>query len=65
MRGYQLFELTTNPTRLERAKSYVYEALASRKLRPEIDCIFDFKDIAKAHDYMEQGTQIGKVLVRI
>ncbi|WP_104741372.1 zinc-dependent alcohol dehydrogenase family protein [Helicobacter ailurogastricus] len=58
-------EITTNPKRLEKAKAYVYEALASHKLRPEIDRVFDFKDIAKAHDYMEQGTQIGKVLVRI
>ncbi|CRF48168.1 NADPH:quinone reductase and related Zn-dependent oxidoreductases [Helicobacter heilmannii] len=65
LRGYELFEITTNPTRLEKAKAYVYEALASQKLRPEIDRIFDFKDIAKAHDYMEEGTQIGKVLVRI
>ncbi|GMB91003.1 zinc-dependent alcohol dehydrogenase family protein [Helicobacter ailurogastricus] len=65
LRGYELFELTTNPKRLEKAKAYVYEALASHKLRPEIDRVFDFKDIAKAHDYMEEGTQIGKVLVRV
>lgn len=65
LRGYELFEITTVPEKLEHAKAYVNEGLASGKLRPEIDRTFAFDEIRAAHDYMESNAQIGKVVVNV
>ncbi|WP_245636592.1 zinc-dependent alcohol dehydrogenase family protein [Eikenella longinqua] len=65
LRGYELFEITTIPEKLARAKEYVGKGLAQGSLKPEIDHIFDFADIRKAHEYMESNAQIGKVVVSV
>jgi NADPH:quinone reductase-like Zn-dependent oxidoreductase len=33
-------------------------------LKPVIDSVFDVEDIAKAHQYLHDGKNIGKVLLR-
>ncbi|WP_240329939.1 zinc-binding dehydrogenase [Helicobacter suis] len=60
LRGYELFEITTDFETLKLAKTYIYEGLASGKLRPEIDRTFAFTKIRQAYDYMENGAQIGE-----
>ncbi|WP_163498463.1 zinc-dependent alcohol dehydrogenase family protein [Helicobacter suis] len=65
LRGYELFEITTDSEKLERAKAYVYEGLASGRLHPEIDRVFPFADIRQAHDYIENSAQIGKVVLTL
>lgn len=65
VRGYELFEITTVPERLEGAKEFISRGLASKALRPVIDRVFDFNDIAEAHRYMEAGSQVGKIVVRV
>lgn len=65
LRGYELFEITGNPEKLEQAKAFVNAGLASGKLHPVIDRTFAFEDIAKAHRYMEANAQVGKIVVTV
>ncbi|WP_437528704.1 zinc-dependent alcohol dehydrogenase family protein [Sorangium sp. So ce726] len=44
-------------------KSWVYERMASGKLRPIIDRTFPLGEIVEAHRYLESNTQVGKVVV--
>ncbi|WP_168789010.1 zinc-dependent alcohol dehydrogenase family protein [Paraburkholderia aromaticivorans] len=64
-RGYELFEITTDPQRLEEAKQFISRGLSEGALRPVIDRTFNFDEIAEAHRYMETGNQIGKIVVTI
>ncbi|VEB08330.1 NADPH:quinone reductase [Klebsiella pneumoniae] len=63
LRGYELFEITTDPEKMARAKSFVTEGLRSGKLKPVIDKTFPLEDIADAQRYMEANGQVGKVVV--
>ncbi|MBF5010868.1 zinc-dependent alcohol dehydrogenase family protein [Burkholderia pseudomultivorans] len=65
VRGYELFEITTDPQRLAEAKSFITQGLSTATLRPTIDRRFSFDEIAEAHRYMEAGNQIGKIVVTI
>jgi len=65
LRGYELFEITGDAQRLERAKRFIVDGLAAGALKPSIDRTFAFDDIAQAHRYMEAGTQVGKIVVTV
>ncbi|AML58805.1 Quinone oxidoreductase [Serratia rubidaea] len=65
LRGYELFEITTDAEKMERAKSFVSEGLRSGKLKPVIDKTFRLEDIADAHRYMEANGQVGKIIVTV
>jgi NADPH:quinone reductase len=66
IRGYLLFELTSKPDRLEKAKRYIVDGLASGKLKPIIAKTFDGLDqIVAAHRYLESNAQIGKIVVTV
>ncbi|WP_150298837.1 zinc-dependent alcohol dehydrogenase family protein [Pseudomonas profundi] len=65
LKGYQLFEITGDDAKLERAKAFINEGLASGKLRPVIDRTFAFEDMAEAHRYMESNAQVGKLVVTL
>jgi NADPH:quinone reductase-like Zn-dependent oxidoreductase len=65
MRGYTLFEITRNPSRLEAGKRYVLDGLASGQLKPVIARIFPFNQIVDAHRFMESNNQTGKIVVQV
>ncbi|CAE1145594.1 zinc-dependent alcohol dehydrogenase family protein [Serratia sp. Tan611] len=65
LRGYELFEITTDAEKMERAKTFVSEGLRSGKLKPVIDKTFRLEDIADAHRYMEANGQVGKIIVTV
>ncbi|WP_027782362.1 MULTISPECIES: zinc-dependent alcohol dehydrogenase family protein [Burkholderia] len=65
LRGYELFEITGNAQRLERAKRFIVDGLAAGTLKPRIDRTFAFDDIVDAHRYMEAGAQVGKIVVTV
>src|SRR5215813_9189999 len=65
VRGYWLAEITTNPERLARAKSYVYDRVQSGQLKPKIAKAFRFEDVGEAYRYMESNEQIGKIVLTI
>jgi NADPH:quinone reductase-like Zn-dependent oxidoreductase len=63
IRGYVLFEITSNPARFEPAKKWVVDHLASGALKPVIAKTFKLNEIVEAHRYMESNQQIGKIVV--
>jgi NADPH:quinone reductase-like Zn-dependent oxidoreductase len=63
IRGYTLFEITTNAEKLVRGKDYVYNRLKDGVLKPVIDHRFSLDEIVKAHRYMESNVQKGKIVV--
>lgn len=65
MRGYTLFEVTGNRSRLEQGQAFVEEGLRTGALRPIIARTFPLDRIADAHRFMEEGTQIGKIVVTV
>ncbi|MDQ3413447.1 MAG: zinc-binding dehydrogenase, partial [Verrucomicrobiota bacterium] len=66
VRGYLLFEITGNPKRLQKAKQFITDGLASGKLKPIIARTFSGLDsIVEAHRYLESNQQIGKIVVTV
>jgi NADPH:quinone reductase-like Zn-dependent oxidoreductase len=65
VRGYELFEITGDPDKLAHAKRFITEGLASGTLKPAIDRVFEFTEMADAHRYMEAGAQVGKIVVKV
>ena len=65
IRGYVLFEITSDAARLERAKKFVIDGLASGKLKPVIAKTFPLTEIVEAHRYLESNQQIGKIVVTV
>ena len=65
LRGYELFEITQDPIRLDRAKCFILDGLRDGKLQPVIGQVFPFEDIAVAHRFMESNQQIGKIVVKL
>jgi len=65
VRGYTLFEITSDAGLRQQAESYVYEQLEKGKLKPKIDRTFPLSKIAEAHRYMESNQQNGKVVVTV
>jgi NADPH:quinone reductase-like Zn-dependent oxidoreductase len=65
VRGYTLFEITSDPARLERGKAFVERGIASGHLKPIIAKTFAFDQIVEAHRYLESNQQIGKIVVTV
>jgi NADPH:quinone reductase-like Zn-dependent oxidoreductase len=65
IRGYVLFEVTSDPQRLERGKRFVIDGLESGRLKPVIAKTFPLAEIVAAHRYLESNAQIGKIVVTV
>jgi NADPH:quinone reductase-like Zn-dependent oxidoreductase len=65
VRGYQLFEITKDPARLEKAKDYIVKGLASGALKPVVAKTFKLDQIVEAHRFMESNEQVGKIVVTV
>jgi NADPH:quinone reductase-like Zn-dependent oxidoreductase len=65
IRGYVMMEITSDPQRLERAKTFINGCLADRSFRPIIAKTFPLEKIVEAHRYLESSQQIGKVVVTV
>ena len=63
LRGYLVHEITGDPARLEAAKAFILDGLASGALKPIISRTFPFEEIAEAHRFLEAGEQFGKIVV--
>lgn len=61
--GYKLFQVVSDPPRLERAKQFINEGLADGRLKPVIARTFPLEEIVEAHRYMESNEQFGKIVV--
>ncbi|MBZ9849903.1 zinc-dependent alcohol dehydrogenase family protein [Mesorhizobium sp. CA14] len=65
LRGYLVHEITGDPARLEAAKAFILDGLASGALKPVIARTFPFEEIAEAHRFLEAGEQFGKIVVTV
>ena len=65
IRGYVMMEITTDPERLERAKTFVNDGLASGSFKPLVAKTFPLEEIVEAHRYLESNQQIGKIVVTV
>lgn len=65
IRGYQLFEITQDMKRLEKAKRFVVDGLASGALKPAIAKTFKLDEIVDAYRFMESNKQVGKIVVTV
>ena len=55
----------TDPARREKAVSFIQDAIREGDLRPIIDRVFPFDEVAEAHRYMEAGRQFGNIVVTV
>ena len=65
VRGYTLFEITSDAERLARGVAFVERGLAEGALKPKIAKVFPLDRIADAHRYLESNEQIGKIIVTV
>lgn len=65
IRGYTLFEISTHPERMARAKAFISSGLAEGKLKPTIARIFKLDQVVEAHRYMESNQQLGKIVMTV
>ncbi|QCI63062.1 zinc-dependent alcohol dehydrogenase family protein [Phreatobacter stygius] len=65
LRGYLVHEITGDPARLEAAKAFILDGLASGSLRPVIARTFAFEEIVEAHRFLESNDQFGKIVVTV
>lgn len=65
LRGYLVHEITGDPARLEKAKTFIFDGLAGGWLQPVISKIFPFEEIVEAHRYLESSDQLGKIVVTV
>jgi NADPH:quinone reductase-like Zn-dependent oxidoreductase len=63
LRGYTLFEITSDAERLAKGVAFVERGLAEGALKPKIAKVFPLDQIVEAHRYMESNEQIGKIIV--
>ena len=65
IRGYTIFETSTDPQRLAKATGFINAKLAAGELRPMIDRVFKLSEIQAAHEYMASNQQMGKIVVTV
>ncbi|MBD1870649.1 zinc-dependent alcohol dehydrogenase family protein [Leptolyngbya sp. FACHB-671] len=60
---YSVFEIMLNPARMSRAEAWLRDAVRRGAVTPRIDKTFRLNEIVAAHQYMESGQQLGKIVV--
>ncbi|KAA1189639.1 NAD(P)H-quinone oxidoreductase [Pseudohalioglobus sediminis] len=45
-------------------REHIYPHLESGAIKPVIDRVFELEDVEQAHDYMQSGAHMGKILLR-
>jgi len=65
IRGHTIWTTASNPGRLTAAVDFISSGLTSGRLRPVIDRVFPFDQLADAHRYMERNEHFGKIVVSV
>ncbi|WP_164850005.1 zinc-binding dehydrogenase [Mucilaginibacter limnophilus] len=63
--GFTVADVNFDPSRLQAAKTFIYEGLASGKLNPVIAGSFTLDAIADAHRFLESNKQVEKVIISL
>jgi NADPH:quinone reductase-like Zn-dependent oxidoreductase len=61
--GYRSFEHTLDPVVVRRMAAFLNAGVRLGELRPAIDKVFSFDDIAEAHRHLEKGLHAGRKVV--
>ncbi|TDG15495.1 NAD(P)H-quinone oxidoreductase [Seongchinamella unica] len=48
----------------EELRQHIYPLLDNGSIKPVVDRVFELADVAKAHDYMQSGAHMGKIILR-
>jgi NADPH:quinone reductase-like Zn-dependent oxidoreductase len=62
---YMSFEHTTNPVVVRRIAAFLGAGLRTGALAPAVDRTFTLDEAAEAHRYLEEGRQLGKVVLTV
>ena len=46
-------------------RQHIYPHLEKGSVKPVVDRVFELADVAQAHDYMQSGAHLGKIILRI
>lgn len=65
VRGYTLFEITSDPEKLARGRQFVFDRLASGEFKPIIAKTFKLDEVVDAQRYMEKNEHVGKIVVTV
>jgi NADPH:quinone reductase-like Zn-dependent oxidoreductase len=65
IKGYSVWLTTGDETKRKAAVEYILRGLESGALKPVIDRTFSFNDMVKAHRYLEDSGQFGKIVVSV
>ncbi|MEP9379272.1 zinc-dependent alcohol dehydrogenase family protein [Aquabacter sp. CN5-332] len=65
LRGYLMHEISGDPARLDAAKTFILDGLATGALRPVIARTFRFEEMVEAHRFLESNAQFGKIVVTL
>jgi putative PIG3 family NAD(P)H quinone oxidoreductase len=50
---------------VEEILEHIYPHLESGAVRPVVDRVFDLEDVEQAHDHMQSGQHMGKIILRL
>ncbi len=65
LRGWVASTIWNKPDRFARGEALIRQGLKEGRLKPVIDKVFKFPDIAEAHRYLESNQQVGKIVVEV
>ena len=65
IKGHNIWLTSGDPQRLKTAVAFIRRGFDEGKLKPVIDRIFSFDEIAEAHRYLETNGQFGKITVTL
>ena len=44
-------------------REHIYPHLEKGRIKPVVDRVFELGDVASAHDYMQSGAHMGKIIL--
>lgn len=59
------FEHTLNPVTVRRMSAFLNAGLRTGVFSPIIDRVFHFERVSEAHQYIEEGSLLGKVVLTL
>jgi NADPH:quinone reductase-like Zn-dependent oxidoreductase len=65
IRGHTVWDITKSAERVEKARRFIFEGIASGALKPMVSKTFSFDEIVTAHRFLESNQQVGKIVVTV
>jgi NADPH:quinone reductase-like Zn-dependent oxidoreductase len=63
--GSESLGLARNEAAVNSAISFINDGIERGIFRPKVDRTFQLEDVVAAHQYMEAGNQIGKIVITV